>query len=108
MKYTVRITPPDGAPFETSFHASCSLGAEEHLLTRYPRAKREILLIEDEQLGKNPQLILVLKLVELRIAMNQREFEEALAARQWSELSALHGIGTGLLMTKRILEEQLK
>ena len=53
-------------------------------------------------------LRLTLKLLELRIRDNERNFQEAVAEERWSQVSGLHGIGTGLLMAKRVVEDEFK
>lgn len=47
-------------------------------------------------------------LLDLRISTNEREFNDAVAQGRWSQVSGLHGIGTGLLMAKRLFEDEFK
>lgn len=47
-------------------------------------------------------------MLDLRISTNEREFNEAVAQGRWSHVSGLHGIGTGLLMAKRLLDDEFK
>jgi hypothetical protein len=54
------------------------------------------------------ELQLVESLLQIRIADNDRKFKDALDGQAWSHLSGLFGIGTGLLMAKNLIQEEIQ
>lgn len=47
-------------------------------------------------------------LLDLRIADNDKEFRAARDGERWSQVAGLHGIGTGLLIARRLIEDEFK
>jgi hypothetical protein len=59
-------------------------------------------------LSAKKELKLVLELIEMRRKSAEQEFKDALDNHRWSQVSGWHGIETGLIMAKKVIEDELK
>ena len=54
------------------------------------------------------KLNFIIGLIDIRCKSIQDEFNRALAKKEWSKLAGFDGIDIGLLMARRIIEEEIK
>lgn len=52
-------------------------------------------------------LKLVYELIEMHKQSADKEFQSAVDNQHWSQVSGWHGIGTGLLMAQKVIQEEM-
>lgn len=50
----------------------------------------------------------MLSLIDLRITCNDNEFNGAVANQRWSQVAGLHGVGTGLVLARKLIVEEFE
>ena len=104
MRYIVRITKPDQAPFHIPFQAEDDEEAVEFLKRWYPDSKYEVLSVEDTSLKKiDTRVKLLQHLLQIRIDGCKIEIERATADKNWASISYLHGALRGLEIVNELL-----